>query len=120
MDNNLLCLVERTQSSTRGGGARSTGCCALGSLLDATVVFVVAAELEALDVVPIVDAMVDPGGNFGVIQFGAVEGGINVGAEVGVENRKSFVDERVSRNRFEERVDLILGVKPAVFQTWPG
>ena len=90
-----------------------------GELLDAAVVLIVAIELQALYVVPVVDAMVHSGGNFGVVQFCAVEGGVYVGAQIGTEDREGFAVETASLDGLEERVDLKLGIEPAGLQAWP-
>ena len=90
-----------------------------GELLDAAEVFVVAAELQTLQVVPVVDAMPDPGGDFAVIEFTAVEGGVDVGAEVGPEDGEGFAIEPAVADGFQKEVHLKLGVEPARFQARP-
>ena len=90
-----------------------------GEFFDAAEVFVFIAELQILEVVPVVDAMPNPRSDFAVLQVSAVEGGVHVGAEVGPEHREGFTVERVAANGFEKEVHLKLGVEPAFLQARP-
>jgi hypothetical protein len=91
----------------------------LSEMFDAKEVFVFRTDLEALDVVPVVDAMANPGSDFAVNQFRAVEGREDVGSEIRPENGEGFSMEGAAVDGFEEEVHLKLGIEPALFEAWP-
>src|ERR1035438_754992 len=88
-------------------------------LFDAAEVFVIRAEFQAWDVIPILDAMPNPRGDFAKLQFGTVKCRVDVRAEVRPENRKRLSEECAPANRLDEHVHLELGIEPAGLQVWP-
>ena len=63
--------------------------------------------------------MPDPGGDFAVIEFAAVESGVDVGAEVGPEEGEGFAIKPAVADGFQKEVHLKLSVEPARFEARP-
>ena len=61
-----------------------------GQVFDSAEVFVIAAELQAFQVIPVVNTMPHPGSHFGVIQIAAVESCVHTGTEVWPEHWKGL------------------------------
>ena len=66
------------------------------------------------------DAVPDPGGDFAVIQFGAVERRVDVGSQVRPEHGEGLAVEMAAAEGLDEIVHLELRVEPARFQVRPG
>ena len=92
----------------------------LREVFDFLAIDVVTAELETRHILPIVDAMLYPGGDFSELEVGAVKGGVHVRAQVGAEHREGFAVKGAAADGLQKVVNLELGIEPARFEVGPG